>query len=186
MEEQREQFAGMGADGPAQSFGHGEGGQMISDRQQEVLLPVTPGMGVIGAANRAMAVAAGVVGKVLLTTLRAKPELAAHGRSAAPGDIPQGAELIRAHAGAELPDIFRTMAADDVRHGWHLQVCHHGADLLGGGVGGLLGQQGTTSESTSRSQKQSVSTRLCSILECSRANARSFKARPSQKTAKHT
>lgn len=142
VKEKRQQFTRMGTDGTAQAFGHGEGGQVVGDRQQEVLLPVTPGMGVIGAANGTMAVTAGVESEVLLTTLRAQPELAAHGRSPALGDIPQSAELIHAHAVAELTYILRTMAADNVRHRGHLQVCHHGADLLGGGVGGLLGHMG--------------------------------------------
>jgi hypothetical protein len=150
--EKRQQFTRMGSDGSAQGFGHGEGGQVVGDRQQEVLLPVTPGMGVIGTAGRAMAVAAGVEGEVLLSTLRAKPELATHGRSTAGGDIPQSAELIPAHAVAELTSILRAMATDDVRHRWHLQVCHQGADLLGGGIGGLLGHMGVDRSGARRSK----------------------------------
>ena len=115
---------------------------MVRDRQQEGLLPVAPGMGIVGATSGAMAIAAGVESQPLLTTPRATPTLAAQDRRTANGNITQSAELIRAHACAELSPVRRAVAADDVRQVRHLQVRHHPADLLGGGVAGLLGHVG--------------------------------------------
>ena len=115
---------------------------MVRDRQQEGLLPVAPGVGIVGATGGAMAVAAGVESQAYLAALRATPTLAAQNRRAANGNIPQSAELIRAHAVAELSLVRRAVAADDVRQVGHLQVRHHPADLLGGGVAALFGHVG--------------------------------------------
>ena len=92
---------------------------MIRDRQQEGLLPVAPGVGIVRATGGAMAIAAGVESQPLLTTLRATPTLAAQDRRTAGGNIPQGAELIRTHACAERVPVRRTVAADDVRQRAH-------------------------------------------------------------------
>ena len=61
-EEEREQLTRVGADRAAQRVRHGEGGQMVRDRQQEGLLPVAPGVGVVGATSGAMAMSAAPVG----------------------------------------------------------------------------------------------------------------------------
>ncbi len=115
---------------------------MVRDRQQEGLLPVAPGVGIVSATSGAMAIAARVEGQAFLAAREATPKLAAEDGRAADGNIPQGAELVRAHTLTELLPVRRAVAADDVRQFLHLQVRHHPADLLGGGVAGLLGHVG--------------------------------------------
>jgi hypothetical protein len=59
----------------AQGLGHGEGDQVVGDRQQEGLLPIEPLPRVVGPAGRTMPVAAGVEGEALLSAAWAQPVL---------------------------------------------------------------------------------------------------------------
>jgi len=98
MVKQRKPFAWLGSNDLAQLLGDCAGDKEVRDRQLESQLPVEPCLGVKAAAGGAMTVAAGVSGRMLLSTLGAMPKLSASFWRTAASQIPQDTSMRRWHA----------------------------------------------------------------------------------------
>src|ERR1041385_835685 len=103
----------MGTDEGAQLSGHGEGHQEVRHGQQALALAGQPDGGIGVAALWAGAVIAGVIDKVLASTL-APEELSSERGGAATENGGNGAPVRRPEARAKLPFIRRPVAAQNV------------------------------------------------------------------------
>jgi len=108
---------GMRADPGAQEIGQSEREQEIGDGQEQALLARQPIVGVGLAAERAMAVVAGMVAITELLAIRAAKELAAQSGGAAAQDPFQDLALPLGHGRAEALQIIRSEAAQQFVEG---------------------------------------------------------------------
>ena len=101
----------MGAQPLPQTFRNGEGNQIIGNRQEFELLLLDPVGGVVLAALRTGAMVAGMIDKVVLTTVDTAKHLATQRRGAAIEDCLHRPAMRGKERGAKLPFILRPILA---------------------------------------------------------------------------
>ena len=109
----------MGAGQRAQFAGQGNGQQEVPARQQAGALLLEPALGLVAVTLGAMAIAAGVIHKDLLSAAIALFDMASEVRRAARFDIPHSPLLSGQQAIPEAGAIHGAVEPENVRHFQH-------------------------------------------------------------------